>query len=201
MTDSAIRIVVIDADSIRASVIEEGLREAGYTRVTILGDTTGALRRIVELDPDVVVVDIENPSRDMLEHVFQISRAVRRPVALFVDRTDEPSIEAAIEAGVSAYVVDGLRKDRVKPILETAISRFKAMDRLRRELQAARTELADRKTIDRAKAILMRTRNLTEDQAYALLRQSAMNANRRIADISESVVVAARLLSEKEEET
>jgi len=194
MADGSLKIVVIDADSIRASVIEEGLREAGYTRVTVLGDTNGALRHIVEIDPDVVVVDLENPNRDMLEHVFQISRAVRRPVALFVDRTDEPSIEAAIEAGVSAYVVDGLRKDRVKPILETAISRFNAMDRLRRELDAAKGALADRTTIDRAKAILMRTRKLSEEQAYALLRRSAMNSSRRIVDIAESVVVAAGLL-------
>ena len=195
MGDNAIRIVVIDADRIRASVIEEGLREAGYCRVTVLGDTTGALRHIVEIDPDVVVVDLENPNRDMLEHVFQISRAVRRPVALFVDRTDEFSIEAAIDAGVSAYVVDGLRKDRVKPILETAISRFKAIERLRRELDAAKTELADRKVVDRAKGILMRTRGMTEEQAYALLRRSAMNGNCRIAEIASSVVVAAGLLS------
>ena len=200
MENSALlRIVVIDADAIRASVIEEGLREAGYTRVTILADTTGALKRIIDIDPDVVVVDMENPNRDMLEHVFQISRAVRRPVALFVDRTDEPAIEAAIDAGVSAYVVDGLRKDRVKPILETAISRFRAMDRLRRELDAAKSELAGRKSIDKAKALLMRTRGMTEDQAYGVLRRTAMSSNRRIADVAESLTLAAGLLNGDDE--
>lgn len=194
MSDRGLHILVIDADRIRASVIEEGLREAGHTRVSVLDDLTGSMRRIVELDPDVIVVDIENPNRDMLEHVFQVSRAAKRPVAMFVDRSDQRSIEAAMDAGVSAYVVDGLKKDRIKPILDTAISRFKAFDRLRRELEEARSELAERKTIERAKGILMRTRGLSEPDAYALMRRTAMSQSRRIADIAESLIVASDLL-------
>jgi len=149
-------------------------------------------------DPDVIFIDLENPNRDQLEHMLQVSRAVKRPVAMFVDRTDQAATEAAIEAGVSAYIVDGLKKERVKAILEMAISRFKAFDRLKRELEAARTELADRKTIDRAKAIVMKTRGLSEPDAYALLRRTAMNQNRRIADIAESLILAAGLLGEDE---
>jgi response regulator NasT len=196
MAEQALSVLIVDNDRIRAAIIEAGLREAGVVHVTIIDDINGIVRRITDIDPDVIVIDLENPRRDQLEHMFQVSRAVKRPVAMFVDRADPGSIEAAIEAGVSAYVVDGLRKERVKPILDTAISRFKAFERLRRELDEARTELADRKTIDRAKGILMRTRGLSEEEAYALLRRTAMNQSRRIADIAESLIVAAGLLGE-----
>ncbi len=152
------------------------------------------LRRIVEIDPDVVFIDLENPNRDVLEHMFEVSRAVKRPIAMFVDQSDQASIEAAIEAGVSAYVVDGLKKERVRSILETAISRFNAFERLKRELEEAKNQLADRKVIERAKALLMQTRGMSEPDAYALLRKTAMNQNRRIAEIAESLVLAAGLL-------
>ncbi|MDX2289196.1 MAG: ANTAR domain-containing protein [Hyphomicrobiaceae bacterium] len=197
--DAPLDILVIDMNRIRASIIEEGLREAGFERVTVLLDTSELVRRIVEIDPDVIFIDLENPGRDELEHMFAVSRAVKRPIAMFVDRSDNASIEAAVDAGVSAYVVDGLRKERVKAILETAISRFRAFERLRRELEETKTELANRKVIDKAKAILMRTRGLNEADAYALLRKTAMNQSRRIVDIAESLVIAAGLIGEKDE--
>lgn len=192
---AGLRILVIDMNRIRASIIEAGLREAGHNHVTILGDTDQLLRRVVDNDPDVIFIDLENPNRDMLEHMLHVSRAVPRPVAMFVDRADSASIEAAIDAGVSAYVVDGLKKERVKPILDTAISRFNAFSRLREELAQARSQLAERKIIDRAKGILMRTRGLSEEQAYALLRTTAMQQSRRISAIAESLVTAAGLLA------
>lgn len=195
MSDAALHILIIDADRARASIIEEGLRELN-ARVTVLADMNRLLRRIVDIDPDVVVIDLENPNRDVLEHAFQISKVAKRPVAMFVDRTDQASIEAAIEAGVSAYVVDGLKKERVKSILDTAITRFRAVERLRRELEDAKNELADRKIIDRAKAILMKSRALSEDEAYALLRSTAMRQSRRIADVSQSLITAAELLGD-----
>jgi response regulator NasT len=198
MGDRALHILVIDANRIRASIIEEGLTEAGCARVTVVDDTTGLMRRIVELDPDVIVIDLESPNRDALEHMFQVSRAAKRPVAMFVDRTDDASIEAAIDAGVSAYVVDGLRKERIKPILDTAIRRFRAFERLRLELDQARSELSARKRIERAKGILMRTRGLAEEEAYALLRSTAMQQNKRIVDIAESLITAAGLLGGEE---
>jgi two-component system, response regulator / RNA-binding antiterminator len=197
MAEPALHILIVDANRIRASIIEEGLREAGHTRVTVLDDMNRLVRRVVEIDPDVIVIDLENPSRDVLEHMFQISRAAKRPVAMFVDRADRTSIEAAIEAGVSAYVVDGLRKERIKPILDTAVSRFRAFDRLRRDLDQARNELAERKTVERAKGILMRTRGLSEPDAYALLRTAAMRQSRRIVEIAESLITAAGLLGEE----
>lgn len=199
MNDRALlHILVIDANRIRASIIEEGLKEAGQTRVTVIDEAKGLMRRIVELDPDVIVIDLESPNRDALEHMFQVSRAAKRPVAMFVDRTDDASIEAAIDAGVSAYVVDGLKKERIKPILDTAIRRFRAFERLREELDQARSELSERKRIEKAKGILMRTRGLSEENAYALLRSTAMQKNKRIAEIAESLITAAGLLGEEE---
>ncbi|CAM5306169.1 ANTAR domain-containing response regulator [Mycolicibacterium aubagnense] len=194
MLGSALRILVIDENRIRAAIIEAGLREAGHAEVTLVDDVTGIAARITALQPDVIVIDIENPNRDMLENMFQLSRAVKRPIAMFVDRSDTASIEAAVDAGVSAYVVDGLKKERVKPILDMAISRFNAFSRMECELEEARTELQSRKTIERAKGILMKSRGLSEQEAYALLRKTAMNQNRKIGDVAQSLVTAAGLL-------
>jgi response regulator NasT len=162
--------------------------------VTVVHDVAGIARRIAEIGPDVIFIDLENPNRDMLESMFQLSRAVKRPIAMFVDRADTASIEAAVDAGVSAYVVDGLRKERVKPILQMAISRFNAFSRMARELEEAKGELENRKVVDRAKGILMKSRGLSEDEAYALLRKTAMNQNRKLADVAQSLVTAADLI-------
>ena len=196
MSPRALTVLVIDEDRLRASIIEAGLREAGHQSVTIIDDMTGLARRIAEINPDVIVIDLGNPNRDMLENMFQLSRAVKRPVAMFVDRADLGSIEAAVEAGVSAYIVDGLRRERVKPILDMAVSRFNAYSRLQRELAEARGELENRKLIERAKGILMRSKGLPEEEAYGLLRKTAMNQNRKIAEIAQSLVTAASMLDE-----
>ncbi|MDR6635209.1 response regulator NasT [Phyllobacterium sp. 1468] len=192
--NAALSIMIFDENRIRAAIIEEGLREAGHTHVVVLHDIVGLARQIEVIGPDVIVIDIETPNRDMLEHLFQLTRSVRKPIAMFVDRSDTLSIEAAVEAGVSAYVVDGLRKERVKPILDMAVSRFKAFSRLQQELADAKSALEERKIIDRAKGILMKSRKLSEDEAYALLRQTAMNEKKKLADIAQSVVMAAAIL-------
>ena len=194
MKPNAIRVVVVDDNAVRAAILVDGLREAGIDGVEVIETSTQLVRRLAAIDPDVIIIDLENPSRDMLEQMFQVSRVVSRPVAMFVDQSDQAMIRAAVDAGVSAYIVDGLKKERVKAIVDMAISRFEAFDRLQRELVEARSELADRKVIDRAKGILMRSRNLSEEEAYALLRQAAMNEKRRIADIAQSLVTAAGLL-------
>ena len=196
---TTLSILVIDENRLRAAVIEEGLRDAGYDNLTIVHDVAGIARRIADVNPDVIVIDLENPNRDMLENMFQLSKAVKRPIAMFVDRSDQAAIEAAVDAGVSAYVVDGLKRQRVKPILDMAISRFNAFARMAHELQEARTELESRKLIDRAKGILMTTRGLSEADAYALLRKTAMNQNRKISEIAESLITAAGLLAPPEE--
>lgn len=187
-------ILIIDENRLRASIIEDGLREAGHIRVAVVCTVAEAARAIETAVPDVVVIDLENPNRDQLEHFFSLSRALRKPVAMFVDRSDTAEIEAAVEAGVSAYVVDGLRKERVKPILDMAISRFNAFARLSRELDEARSALEDRRIIDQAKAILMTGRGLGEAEAYALMRRTAMNQNKKLVEIAQSLVTAAGLL-------
>lgn len=194
MQPADLSILIIDENRIRASIIEQGLREAGHEAVAVVHDVREVGRAIERQTPDVVIIDLENPNRDQLEHFFSLSRAIRRPIAMFVDRSDAAAIEAAVEAGVSAYVIDGLRKERVKPILDMAISRFNAFSRLSKELEAARTELEDRKTIEKAKAILIETRGLGEADAYALLRRTAMNQNRKIADVAQSLITAAEML-------
>lgn len=196
---TTLSIVIIDENRLRASVIEAGLREAGYENLTIIHDVTGIARRIADIEPDVIFIDLENPNRDMLENMFQLSRAVKRPIAMFVDRSDQAAIEAAVDAGVSAYVVDGLKRERVKPILDMAISRFNAFSRMTRELEEARSELENRKLVDRAKGILMSTRGMSEADAYTLLRKTAMNQNRKISEIAESLITAAGLLAPPED--
>jgi response regulator NasT len=192
-------ILVIDEDEIRASIIEEGLREAGHGRVAVLADMRNLLARIEALAPDVIVIDLANPNRDLVEHLSHVSRAVSRPVAMFVDQSDHGVMEAAISAGVSAYVVDGLRKDRVKAILDMAVARFQAYSHLREELESTRRALEDRKLIDRAKAILMKLRGLGEEEAYHLMRRTAMRENRRMGEIARSIVSTANLITGGEE--
>jgi response regulator NasT len=192
--DPSLKIVIVDESPIRAAIIEDGLREAGFNQVVRIAEMANLLVRVYAVDPDVIIIDLENPSRDVLEQMFQVSRVVKRPVAMFVDQSDTASIRAAVDAGVSAYVVDGLKKERIKHILDMSVSRFNAFTRLQDELDRAKSALADRKVIDRAKGILMKARNVTEEEAYALLRRAAMNENKKIVDIAQSVVTAAELL-------
>ena len=193
--DASLKIVIVDENPIRAAILKDGLREAGHVQVMHLDDTARLLARIYEIDPDVILIDLENPSRDTLEQMFQVSRLAKRPIAMFVDQSDSETVEAAIDAGVSAYVVDGLRRERVKPILDLTISRFRAFDRLQRELTEAKSALEDRKLIEQAKAIVMKQKGIDEERAYALLRRTAMNQNRKIADLARALVAAAALLT------
>jgi response regulator NasT len=187
--DSSLKIVIVDESQVRAAILEDGLREAGFTQVERIAETNGLLARIYAIDPDVILIDLENPSRDVLEQMFQMSRVVKRPVAMFVDQSDSASIQAAVDAGVSAYIVNGLKKERVTSILDLCVSRFNAFARLQAELDRAKDALEERKIIDRAKGVLMQAKGLSEEQAYALMRWAAMNENKKIADIARSVIV------------
>jgi response regulator NasT len=192
--DSTLKIAIVDESAVRAAILEDGLREAGFTHVERIAETHSLLARIYAMDPDVILIDLENPSRDMLEQMFQMSRAVKRPVAMFVDQSDSASIQASVDAGVSAYIVDGLKKERITSILDLCISRFNAFSRLQSELDHAKDALEERKVIDRAKGILMKVKKLTEEEAYSLLRKTAMNENKKIVEIAQSVLTAAELL-------
>ena len=195
MGESSPKIVIVDESPIRAAILEEGLREAGFTGVVHISEMQSLLARIYALDPDVILIDLENPSRDVLEQMFQVSRAVKRPIAMFVDQSDSASIQASVDAGVSAYIVDGLKKERIKPILDLCISRFNAFAKLQDELDRTKSALEDRKVIDRAKGILMKLKGLTEDEAYVLLlRSTAMREKKKIGEIAQSILTASELL-------
>lgn len=193
MSETTPTIVVIDEDPVRAAILKDGLRDAGYANFVHIDNVNNLLKKVYAIDPDVILIDLENPSRDTLEQMFQVSREVRRPIAVFVDQSDKAMTSAAIDAGVSAYIVDGLKRERVEQIVDLTISRFNAFHRLQQELAEAKTALSDRKVIDRAKGILMRDRGMSEEEAYAALRKTAMNEKKRIADIAESLVMAARV--------
>ena len=188
-------IIVVERDRDRALKIIDGLRASGDHQVTVIAEETGLARRIAEQQPDIVLIDVANPSRDVLEELALVSGPLERPVAMFVDRSDEQLTRAAIEAGVSAYVVDGLHTDRIKPILDAAIARFHMFRKMRAELAATKAALEERKIIDRAKGMLMKARGIDEDAAYALLRRAAMDKGKRVADVAAALVTAASLLS------
>jgi two-component system, response regulator / RNA-binding antiterminator len=192
--EAPLKILVIDENPIRRAILDAGLKDAGFTDITLMGDTNGLLERIYAVDPDVIIIDLQNPSRDVLEQMFQVSRIVRRPIAMFVDQSDRATIEKAIDAGVSAYIVDGLKRERVRAILDMTISRFGAFERLRAELEETKSALKERKVIEKAKGILMKSRGLDEEAAYALLRRTAMSKGKRIGDIADSLLSAIDLL-------
>ena len=187
-------IVVVEKDRERALLIIDGLRESGNHDVMVIGDETDLARRIAERNPDLVLIDVASPSRDVLEELTLASAPMERPVAMFVDQSDGSLTKAAIEAGVSAYVVDGLRADRIKPVLDAAIARFHMVHKMRAELAATRLALEERKSIDRAKGILMRARGIGEEEAYAMIRKTAMDQGRKVADVAQALVTAAELL-------
>ncbi len=191
---SDISIIVVEKDQDRASRIVEALTAAGDYRITVLSDEAGLAQRIAELRPDVVLIDVASPSRDVLEELTLASGAMERTVAMFVDKSDPGITRAAIEAGVSAYVVDGLRPDRIKPILDAAIARFHMFSRMRTELATTKAALEERKVIDRAKGFVMRAKGLDEVAAYQLIRKTAMDQGKRVVDVANALVMAAELL-------
>jgi len=188
------RIAIVDESATRAAVIGEGLAAFDDCELFVVTERRGLVARIAEIDPGIVLMDLGNPSRDMLEEYFAVSRALARPIAMFVDESDDEAIAASIDAGVSSYVVDGLAAHRIRPILDLAVRRFNAFSRLQADLAEAKGKLADRETVDKAKRILMDSRGLAEPQAYAELRKAAMDQGKRIAEIAEAVVTAHRLM-------
>ncbi len=188
-------ILVVEDNPEKASQITQALNAAGWSDVHALGQTARLDQAIKSRQPDIVLIDLANPDRDTLEHLSQVSDTKARAVAMFVDHTDPDLTQAALTAGVSAYVVDGLQMNRIRPVIETAIARFQIMKQMQSELDAAKRALEDRKTIDRAKGIVMRRRGLSEDEAYKLMRKTAMDQGRKVIDVAQALVTAADLLS------
>jgi response regulator NasT len=190
----ALRILVVDHNAERAAVVRQALVDVGGYLVEVAPKAGDLLALLRTAQPDVLIVDLDLPDRDTIEQLRVATRERPRPIVMFVDQSDANMMHAAIDAGVSAYVVDGLSSSRVRPVLDVAIARFKAFDALRRELDATRGQLAERKIIDRAKGILMRAKGITEEEAYERMRRAAMNEQKKLAEIAQSIVTAAEML-------
>jgi two-component system, response regulator / RNA-binding antiterminator len=178
----------------RSRSLRIGLLESGYNIVAVLPADPFLPERLAQIAPDMIIVDAESQARDTLEHVVMATRDERRPIVLFTNDEDTSQVGAAIAAGVSAYVVAGLAAERIRPVLEVALARFQHEESMRRELADARTQLSERKTIDRAKGILMARHQMTEDQAYSKLRKTAMDRGMKLADVAQRIVDVADLL-------
>lgn len=187
-------VVVVEDDRDRAIAIVDALSAGADCQVFVIGNSSGLARKIAVHEPDIVLIDIDNPTRDMLEELTLASGPLERPVAMFVSGAAGDLAKTAVEAGVSAYVVDGLQPERIKPVMDTAIARFQMVRQMRTELAETRRALEERKVIDRAKGLLMKAKGLDEDAAYALLRKTAMDQGRRVAEVAEALVTASGLL-------
>jgi two-component system, response regulator / RNA-binding antiterminator len=185
-------ILIVDESVDRALLIEQALRAAGHFNVKTIHQLKGIAREIEAHAPDVIVMDLGNPERDFLEHMFRLSKSLRKPIAMFVDQSSDEAMLNAVEAGVSAYVVDGLKRERVKPILDLAIARFKSFEKLRGERDDAIQALDERKQIERAKGLLMQDRKITEPEAFEMMRSAAMNQKQSLANIASAIIIARK---------
>ena len=190
----ALRVMVIDDAAERAELVQRALRSAGYEVIAHVASTFELHRRVSELKPDVIIIHTESPDRDTLEHLSLMNRDAPRPVVMFTNDSDNRKIREAVHAGVSAYVVDGLAAERVKPIIDVAVARFEQFQALRRELEESEGKLADRKLVERAKGILMKGAKLGEEEAYRALRKQAMDRNLQLVEVARQVIAVSELL-------
>ena len=192
--NKTLRVLLVDDSPQRRAALETSLAEVGCEVVGFVSRSDDLLRQVETLDPEVVIIDIDSPSRDTLDGLTSVQSRAPRPIVMFTQDDNGETITRATRAGVSAYVVDGISQKRVRPILDAAIERFRHFSDLSRELARTRAELAERKIVDKAKGILMKRRGMSEDEAYKAMRNLAMSSNKRLVDIAESIVSAASLL-------
>ncbi|MCB1802376.1 MAG: ANTAR domain-containing protein [Gammaproteobacteria bacterium] len=193
-TSTRLRVLLVDDSEQRRDSVERSLAEVGCQVIGFVSSTDDLVSSVQRADPDVVIIDIESPGRDTLDSLQCVQSSTPKPIVMFTQDDNGQTITRATRAGVSAYVVDGISQKRVRPILDAAIERFMQYRQLSDELNRTRTELSERKVIDKAKGILMKQRGLTEDQAYTAMRKLAMSSNKRLFEVAESVVAAAKLL-------
>jgi two-component system, response regulator / RNA-binding antiterminator len=191
---AGLRVLIVDRTVDRSHALREALEAEGYVALTPPDRSSDLLRCVRELEPDVVIIDMDSPDRDMLEDSRRIFQEQPKPIVMFVDESDSDSIRQAVQAGVASYVVKGASPERVRPVLEVAIARFRAFQELKTELAQARNSLADRKLIERAKGILMERRGCSEDDAYRGLRQMAMSRNQRLVEVARNVIELSALI-------
>ncbi len=189
-----LRVVLIDENRGRAALLQQALQDANYQVVSVINNSECLLEAVQQVAADLILIDMDSPDRDTLESLASINRENPKPIVMFSDCDDSQTIENAVKAGVSAYIVDGLNRKRIKPILEVAIARFREYQAMRRELDDAKNKLSERKVIERAKGILMQRKNLDEETAYKTLRKLAMDKGQRLADVAQNVVTMAELL-------
>ena len=182
------RVLIVDDSPERASILREGLEGAGYEVAAALASPLELLRSVEAMKPDVIIIDTESPSRDVLEHVVLITRDQPRPIVMFASDDAPDAIREAVRAGVSAYVVDGLDAARVKSIVAVAVARFDEHQRLRVELAEANLRLEERKVVERAKGILMKARGMEEEEAFRALRRMAMDRGKRLSEVAQQVI-------------
>ena len=187
--------MIVDETVERAEVLQRALARAGYEVIAYVSSTFDLHRQVSALQPDIIIIDTDSPDRDTLENICVVSRDEPRPVVMFTHDGDSEKIRAATLAGVSAYVVDGMSGERMRPIIDAAVARFEQFQALKRELDNMEVKLADRKVIERAKGVLMKSRNLSEEDAYRALRKQAMQSNARLAAVAAQVVALAGLIS------
>ena len=188
------RVLIVDESPERTAVLREGLERAGHEVAAALAAPIELLRAVEEVQPEVIIIDTDSPSRDVLEHVVMISRDEPRPIVMFSSDGAPDTIRDAVRAGVSAYVVDGLDAARVKSIVEVAVARFDEHQRLRAELVEANLKLSERKLVERAKGILMKSRGMAEDEAYQALRRMAMDRGKRLGEIAQQLIDVTEFL-------
>ena len=182
-------------EAVRSRELRIGLLETGYNVIAVLPADSFLDQRISQLQPDMIIVDAESDARDALEHVVMATRDAPRPIVLFTEDNDTTHVKQAVAAGVNAYIVAGLAPERIRPIMDVALARFEHEQNLRQELQSARSELQDRKTVDRAKGLLMQRQNLSEQEAYERLRKTAMDKGLKLADVAQRMLDVADLLT------
>lgn len=188
------RILLVGQEAARCDVIERALHVASYQVVARVTGTENLLAQVRDGRPDVVIVDMDTPTREALGHLRALNHDLPRPIVMFVNQSDAAMAAEAVRAGVSAFVVDGLSARRIKPIVEVAITRFQVVQTLHTELERTKESLADRKLIERAKGVLMERRGLSEAQAYTMLRKMAMNQNKRLAEVARSLIAVVDVL-------
>jgi response regulator NasT len=189
-----LKVMIVDEAVERTEVLQQALARAGYEVIAYVPSTFDLHRQVAAMKPDIVIIDTDSPDRDTLENLCVVTRDDPRPVVMFTHDGDSEKIRAATQAGVSAYVVDGMSGDRIGPIIDAAVARFEQFQALKRELDDIEGKLADRKVIEKAKGILMQSRNLSEDEAYRALRKQAMESNLRLAEVSRQLISVAGLM-------
>lgn len=188
------RVLVVDESEERAAILREGLAMAGHEVAASLSSPLELLRMVQDLQPDVIVIDTESPTRDVLEHLVIVSQSSPRPIVMFAADSGGEAIREAVRAGVSAYIVDGLDARRVNSIVQVACARFEEFQRLKAELAEANLKLAERKLVERVKGLLMHSRGMSEDDAYHALRKLAMSKKMRLGDVAQQLIESAELL-------